>query len=163
MNSVLLDTSFLISLSDPTRPHHNVAKRYYRECIERRVPMYLSTIVASEFHARQSINDLELRNFIVLPFNIDHAMTCGLLLHDVRRDASDDRVRIKDDFKLMAQCECEGISHLLAEDGAMAKYVRRLNAAGRFMTKVVLLKDGYDPARFDGDQLSIGLAPLGAE
>ena len=80
MNSVLLDTSFLISLSDPARAHHAQAVQYYRECVHRQVPMYLSTIVISEFQVRQSINDLPLRNFVVLPFNVDHAMRCGLLI-----------------------------------------------------------------------------------
>ena len=52
MNSVLLDTSFLISLSDPARPHHADAGQYYRECVLRQVPMYLSTIVISEFQVK---------------------------------------------------------------------------------------------------------------
>jgi hypothetical protein len=80
LNAVLLDTSFLISLSDPIRPHHSVALAYYKECIRLRVRIVLSTVVASEFQVRQSITDLQLRNFIVLPFNIDHAMACGLLV-----------------------------------------------------------------------------------
>ena len=101
MNSVLLDTSFLISLSDPARAHHAQAVQYYRECVHRQVPMYLSTIVISEFQVRQSINDLPLRNFVVLPFNVDHAMRCGLLIRGLGRDPADDRVRVKDDFKLV--------------------------------------------------------------
>ena len=99
MNSVLLDTSFLISLSDPTRPHHTAAVGYYRECARRLVPMYLSTIVISEFQVKQAINDLPLRNFVVLPFNVDHAMRCGLILRQMSRDPGDDRVKVKDDFK----------------------------------------------------------------
>ncbi len=74
MNSVLLDTSFLISLSDPARAHHGVAQQFYKECIARRVPMFLSTVVISKYQVKQAINDLPLRNFIVLPFNVDHAM-----------------------------------------------------------------------------------------
>jgi predicted nucleic acid-binding protein len=76
VNSVLLDTSFLISFSDPARPQHEAAMAYYKECVRRQVPMYLSTIVISEFQVKQAINDLPLRNFVVLPFNIDHAMRC---------------------------------------------------------------------------------------
>jgi predicted nucleic acid-binding protein len=59
VNSVLLDTSFLITLSDPARERHDVALRYYKECISRHVPMMLSSVVISEFHVRQSVNDLE--------------------------------------------------------------------------------------------------------
>ena len=126
MNGVLLDTSFLISFSDPARPHHAAALSYFRECVRRQIPMYLSAIVISEFQVKQAINDLPLRNFVVLPFNVDHAMKCGLMIRNMARDPDDDRVRVKDDFKLLAQCDCEGISHLISEDAStLAKYLDR--------------------------------------
>ena len=116
--------------------------------------MYLSTIVISEFQVRQPINDLPLRNFIILPFNVDHAMACGLLLNSMPRDEADDRVRVKDDFKLMAQCECEGITHLFCEDAkTLAKYVaRRITSGGPNTTRAILMKDGFDGSCFDNGQ-----------
>lgn len=90
MNSALIDTSFLITLSDPKRAQHDTAKRYFRECIDRRVPLYLSSIVISEFQVKQAVTDLPLRNFIVLPFNIDQAMACGMLIRATPRDPGDD-------------------------------------------------------------------------
>lgn len=153
MNSVLLDTSFLISLSDPTRSHHAVAEQYYKECIARRVPMFLSTVVISEYQVKQAINDLPLRNFIVLPFNVDHAMACGLLVRAIPRDAGDDRVRVKDDFKLIAQCQCDGFSHVLSEDAStLTKYVHRFRESGHVETRSILLKDGFDAAWFENGQ-----------
>lgn len=153
MNSVLLDTSFLISLSDPARPNHGVAMDYYRECVRRQVPMYLSTIVISEYQVMQAINDLPLRNFVVLPFNVDHAMRCGLIIRQMPRDSGDDRVRVKDDFKLLAQCDCDSISHLLSEDAStLAKYLDRARETGLASTKVVLLRDGFDGAWFENGQ-----------
>ena len=153
MNSVLLDTSFLISFSDPTRTNHAVAMQYYRECVRREIPMYLSTVVISEFQVKQAINDLPLRNFVVLPFNIDHAMKCGLNIRNMARDPEDDRVRVKDDFKLLAQCDCEAISHLISEDAStLAKYLNRAREAGFATTKAVLLRDGFDTAWFENGQ-----------
>lgn len=153
MNSVLLDTSFLISLSDPTRAHHAAAVQYYRECVHRQVPMYLSTIVISEFQVKQAINDLPLRNFVVLPFNVDHAMRCGLIIRQMARDPEDDRVRVKDDFKLLAQCDCETIDHLISEDAStLAKYLDRARDTGLASTRVVLLRDGFDAAWFENGQ-----------
>jgi hypothetical protein len=153
LNSVLLDTSFLISLSDPARAHHSAAVQYYKECVHRQVPMYLSTIVISEFQVKQAINDLPLRNFVVLPFNVDHAMRCGLIIRQMPRDPEDDRVRVKDDFKLLAQCECESISHLVSEDAStLAKYLDRARDAGLATTKVMLLRDGFDTAWFENGQ-----------
>ena len=153
MNSVLVDTSFLISLSDPTRAHHDAALAYYRECVRRNVPMYLSTIVISEFQVKQAINDLPLRNFVVLPFNVDHAMRCGLIIRNMTRDLEDDRVRVKDDFKLLAQCDCETVSHLISEDAStLAKYLDRARDTGLATTKAVLLRDGFDAAWFENGQ-----------
>lgn len=153
MNSVLLDTSFLISLSDPARPHHEAAVAYYKECVRLQVPMYLSTIVISEFQVKQAINDLPLRNFVVLPFNVDHAMSCGLIIRQMARDPEDDRVRVKDDFKLLAQCDCEAISHLITEDAStLAKYLDRARNSGLAITKVILLREGFDAAWFENGQ-----------
>ncbi len=153
MNSVLLDTSFLISFADSSRSNHSVALGYYRECVRRQLPMYLSTVVISEFQVKQAIKDLPLRNFVVLPFNIDHAMKCGLLIRNMARDHEDDRVRVKDDFKLVAQCDCEAISHLISEDAStLAKYLNRASETGLASTKVVLLKDGFDAAWFENGQ-----------
>jgi hypothetical protein len=96
---------------------------------------------------------LALRNFVVLPFNIDHAMSCGLFIRNMARDIEDDRVRVKDDFKLVAQCVCESISHLLSEDaGTLAKYLRRATDAGLAGTRAVLLRDGFDPSWFENGQ-----------
>ena len=153
MNSVLLDTSFLISFSDPARAHHATAHAYYRECVRRQVPMYLSTIVISEFQVKQAINDLPLRNFVVLPFNVDHAMRCGLIIRSMARDPEDDRVRVKDDFKLLAQCDCEAVSHLISEDAStLAKYLDRARATGLATTKAVLLRDGFEASWFENGQ-----------
>lgn len=156
MNAVLLDTSFLISLSDPNRPQHDVAVMYYKECIRLRVRMMLSTIVVSEFQVRQSIMDLQLRNFIVLPFNIDHAMTCGLLAKNFPRDEGDERARVKDDMKLLAQCKCDEINYMFTEDAStLTKYAARVSTTLR----VVLLKCGFDAAHFNGGQAPLGLSP----
>lgn len=153
IDSVLLDTSFLITLADPNRAQHDTAKAYYREFILRGIPIYLSTIVVSEFQVRQSIQDLELRNFVLLPFNIDHAMTCGQLIAGHERDSGDDRVRVKDDFKLIAQSVCEGISHLVTEDASsLVKYLGRIRQQTRCSTQTLTLLGGFDPAVFENGQ-----------
>lgn len=126
---------------------------YYRECARQQITMYLSTVVISEFQVKQAINDLPLRNFMVLPFNVDHAMRCGLIIRQMPRDTGDDRVRVKDDFKLLAQCDCESITHLISEDAStLAKYLERARKAGAASTQVVLLRDGFEAAWFENGQ-----------
>jgi hypothetical protein len=153
LNSALLDTSFLITFSDPTRPHHAAADQYYQELRHRQIPMFISTIAISEFETRQSITDLPMRSFIVLPFNVDHARRCGALSDRIKRSASDDRVRVKDDLKLIAQCICEGITHLLNEDAnTLTKYLERLNPELSPPIQPVLLRDGFDATLFENGQ-----------
>lgn len=52
MIAILLDTSYLISLADPQRRHHDTAQQYLREALRRGVPLYLSVIAVSEFHVK---------------------------------------------------------------------------------------------------------------
>jgi predicted nucleic acid-binding protein len=154
--SILLDTSFLITLADPARPNHPTALRYLREALGQGAPLYLSAIVASEFQVKQAVTDLPLRNLQVLPFNIDHAMTAGNLMRVLQRDPGDDRAAVKDDVKLMAQMQCESISHVLTEDkNTLAKYLARLNELGQSSAKAILLTQGFDATWFNGGQHSL--------
>ena len=150
---MLLDPRFLIPSVDPTRANHAAAVLYHRECVQWQVPRYLSTIVISEFQVKQAINDLPLRSFVVLPFNVDHAMLCGVLIKNMTRESQDDRVRVKDDFKLLAQCECELITHLICEDAStLAKYLKRACDTGLATASAVLLRDGFDAAWLENGQ-----------
>lgn len=158
MSAFLVDTSYLISLADPGRPNHETAKSYLKEALQRGVPIYLSAIVASEFQVKQAVTDLPLRNFVVLPFNIDHAMTAGLLMRELLRDPADRREVVKEDVKLIAQAICESITHILTEDQrTLAKYVGRFNATGQSALATILLTEGFDTAWFDNGQR--GLLP----
>lgn len=157
MNGVLLDTSFLISFSDRSRDNHLVADEYYREFKRRGWTMYLSVIVASEFQVGQPIIDLPLSSFLVAPFNIDDAIECGELgkLALASRDEGDNRTRLKDDLKLIAQCKNQGISHFICEDEKLAaKYAKRLKHAGKApgLPEVILLCKGFDEAVFNNGQ-----------
>ena len=66
---VVLDTSFLITLADPGRTSHEAARQYWRHFTEQALPVFLPTIVVSEFCVRQEIPPEILRACVVLPFN----------------------------------------------------------------------------------------------
>lgn len=80
LSAFLLDTSYLITLMVVSRPNHDTANRYFLEILQKGMPLYVSTVALAEFQQKQTINDLPLRNLIVLPFNIDHAMKTGELM-----------------------------------------------------------------------------------
>lgn len=157
MRSALVDTSFLITLARPDdRPRHGVAQQYFRACIDRKVLLYLSTIVIAEFSVRQPIDDLGLRNFVVLPFVIEHAIKAGRPLGLLQRVAGDDRATVKDDIKLIAQCSIGGIDAVLTEDHrTLDRYVERLRADRHVTTRCVVLADGFDDAWFNAGRRTL--------
>nr|WP_315592951.1 hypothetical protein [uncultured Cupriavidus sp.] len=132
LNSVLLDTSFLICLSSPSRPHHRIAKQYFQRFIAAEVTMHLSTIVVSEYEVRQRIGDLGLGNFIVLPFNIDDAVTTAKIFSVMHaaRQTTDGRDAVKDDAKLLGQCVVGGVTHFATDDGPCARRIAEARGNG---------------------------------
>ncbi len=163
--SVLLDTSFLISLVNAHRPHHATAERYYRHMLQTNVPMYFSAIVASEFGIKQDIADLPLGNFRPLNFNIPHGQQAARVWNQLGlRDTGDARAVVRDDAKLIAQASHEDIGFILTEDAnTLYKYCERLRHAGHILTRAIKLADGFDAnaIREDGQAgLSFAETPL---
>lgn len=156
MASVLLDTSFLISLVDQNRANHDTAVKYYRLMLEQQVPMYFSAIVAAEFSIKQPITDLPLKNFRPIPFNIPHAKEAGRLWNVLgSRDPDAPRHVARDDVKLIAQAIHESIAFILTEDAStLCKYCERLKETGQSQMRAIKLADGFDPCaiREDGQR-----------
>lgn len=154
--SVLLDTSFLISLVDRNRPNHNVATQYYRLLLEQQSPIYFSAIVAAEISIKQPITDLPLKNFRAIPFNIPHSIESARIWNLIgMRDSGDNRAAIRDDVKLMAQASHESIPFILTEDAAtLYKYCERLRISGELKIRAIKLVDGFNSCalRIDGQK-----------
>lgn len=152
-NRVLLDTSFLISLADASRANHATAEAFLRYFMEKRIPILFSTIVASEFGVVQSVTDLPLHMFEIVPFNMPHACKAAKLNFNQARDAADDRNVVKDDFKLIAQAVEEHATHILTEDArTLFRYCERLRTEGKTSVRAVKLVDGFDVSLFEGGQ-----------
>lgn len=112
--SVLLDTSFLISLVNAKRSHHQTAVQYYRHMLQNNMPMYFSAIVAAEFGIKQAITDLPLNNFRTIQFDVPHGQQAAHLWNALgQRDDGDIRAVVRDDVKIMAQASRESISFIL--------------------------------------------------
>ena len=150
---VMLDTSFLISLVDANRAHHETAKRYYQHCLGDNVPMFVSTIALSEFAIRQPVTDLPLRNIRPLTFTVAHAVKTAALNFAAHRDANDRRDVVKDDFKLLGQIAEEAIPLLLTEDAqTLYRYCERLRTGDKIQCRAIKLVDGFEVAWFAGGQ-----------
>ena len=150
-DGVLLDTSFLISFADPTRKHHAVAVQFFKHFAAEGIPMFLSTIVASEFHQKQRVTDLPLDAVIVLPFNLIDAMHAADLdftlykgTPGVARDA------LKDDFKLLGQVKAQDIAFVITEDEkSLYRFCRELREKHILGARAIKLEEGFDTSYFD--------------
>lgn len=153
--SVLLDTSFLISLNNETRPNHETALKYYRYMLEQNITMYLSSIVVAEFSIKEKITDLPLRNFKILPFNVPDGIEAGNIFNLLGGVKSDDsRSVARDDLKIIAQGIREHIPFVLTDDvRTFYRDCERLSGFGKNI-KAIVLKHGFDSSqlRFDGQK-----------
>jgi predicted nucleic acid-binding protein len=151
-DSVLLDTSFLIALSNPAEPGHAAAQSFFRYFEEDGILMFLSTIAAAEFYQRQSLPRALFEAMIVLPFNHDDAQAAAHL--DWKRfqlaGGSGARAALKDDFKLLGQAKAGDIPFVLtADDHTLARFCAELRNADEIHTAPIRLSDGFDKSYWD--------------
>lgn len=156
--SVLVDTSFLISLYGKDRANHRTARKYFEKFIENSVEMMLSTIVISEYQQMQPIvGIISSKNYIILPYNYQDAIATAEIAYNITGEMrGSTRAEFKDDLKLMGQAKAENISFVITDDeSTLAKYCKKLSAAGMFSPKVIILKDGFDDSYFNQGQASL--------
>lgn len=150
---VLIDTSFLITLAGSNRPNHDAARKYWRHFLENQIPIFLSTIVVSEFCLRQEIPPDLLRCCVVLPFNWDDAQRAAKLDWQQVRPEGVERSALKDDVKIIAQAACADVEFVITDDTkSFFRYCQTLKERGDVKFKPIKLGDGFDRAFFDGGQ-----------
>ena len=82
-NCVLLDTSFFIRLLNEDDPLHHNALGYFRYFLEHDFIIKISTIAIAEYCERGEVNELPLKNMLIVPFNFDHAQRAGKMIAEV--------------------------------------------------------------------------------
>ena len=148
----LLDTSFLITLVNSHRVHHQVARDYYRHMIDNQIHMFVSSIAVSEFVVKEALTDLPVSNLIFLPFNVTDGIESARLCNVLVRDEGDHRQAVKDDIKLLGHGSREKIPFVLTDDKkTMFKYCNRLREANACDMKPIALVDGFDDCAFNFD------------
>ena len=150
---VVIDTSYLITLADPTRAHHETARRYWKHFMENQLPVFLPTIVVSEFCLKQEIPVEILRTCIVLPFNWDEAQKAAELDFTRLKEVADPRDSLKDDMKIIAQAEVCDAGFLITDDSrTMGRIAKALKDAGKVQFETITLENGFDRAVFNNGQ-----------
>ena len=112
-NCVLLDTSFFIRLMNEKDPLHANALGYLRYFLEHDFVVKISTIAIAEYCVRGEVNELPLKNMLIIPFNFDHARRAGKMIAEVyaekkRRGVTiTPRAIVPNDTKMFAQADVE--------------------------------------------------------
>jgi len=146
----VLDTSFLITLADPARAHHDTARRYWRHFTQQTIPLYLPTIVVSEFCVKQEIPPEILRACVVLPFNWDDALKAASLDFSKGDRGGVSRSALKDDVKIIAQAMVKDAAWIITDDTrSFYKFAQELTIAGTATFRPIKLEDGFDVSFFD--------------
>jgi len=144
MQGVVLDTSFLITLADRNRANHETARKYWKFFLESNTPIYLSTIVISEFELKQPVDNVILKSCIVLPFNHADAIKSAQLNFAKYKSAAAGRDSLKDDFKIVAQAEVQGAAFLITDDTeTLFKICGQLKTSGAITFTAIQLADGF--------------------
>ena len=119
----LLDTSFFLRFLNEEDELFINADRYYKYFLQKEIKLFISTVSIAEYCVGGSLDELPLKNLIVLPFNIKHAEKAGefgRILYDARNDKKlevDERPIIINDAKLFAQAHTnERINYYITSD-----------------------------------------------
>ncbi len=149
---ILLDTSYLITLADPSRTHHAAARSYWQHVTEQGIPIFLPTIVVSEFCIKQEIPAEILRACVVLPFNWDDAIQAASLDFSQVGRGGTSRVALKDDVKILAQAIVKDAAWVITDDTkSFHKFARSLKQSGTATFRPITLENGFDVANFDSN------------
>lgn len=155
---VVLDTSFLITLADANRQNHSAARSYWEYFMEMGIPLFLPTIVVSEFYIRQEIHPGILKRCIVLPFNWDDALKAAELDFSKFKEPKNDRVALKDDVKILAQAMIRDAAYIITDDSkTFYRFALTLvqERAAPFIP--IKLEDGFDHSYFNKGQTELKL------
>lgn len=135
-NCVLLDTSFFIRLLNEEDPLHKNALGYFRYFLEHDFVIKVSTIAIAEYCVRGEVNELPLKNMLIIPFNFDHAQRAGKMMAEVyaekkKRGATImPRAVVPNDTKMFAQADVEeDISYYGTADVECKKVYDMIKAA----------------------------------
>lgn len=138
-DGALLDTSFFLRFLNENDELFNNANNYYKYFLQKGIKLFISTISIAEYCVGGKIDELPLKNLIVLPFNIKHAEKAGefgRILYEARKDKKlelNERPIIINDAKLFAQAHTdERIKYYVTADS------RSLNIYNTIRDKIKL-------------------------
>lgn len=149
---VIVDTSFLITLGSSDRTNHQTARRYWKHFADTEMPIFLSSIVVSEFYLKQKLPPEILHSCVILPFNWDDAIIAAEIDFKTLERGENKRDVIKDDVKIIAQAIVKDAEYVITDDrSTFHRYAENLRKQNEVIFKSICLADGFDRAFFAPD------------
>lgn len=148
-NGLIVDTSFLISLADKSRVNHAAALSYWEYFRKQEDPIYLSTIVVSEFEVKQQLDPKVISACVPIVFDwMDALRTAKFEIHREQEKGVKRQV-VKDDIKIIAQAVGRNVAFAITDDhNTFTKYSEKLRKAGEVGFQTIVLRDGFDIGHF---------------
>lgn len=145
MDSVLLDTSFCIRLLKSNDDLHQNAKDYFKYFLEKKIEIFLSSIVIAEYSFKDNPANLPLDFVKIIPFDFFDGKTAGefhaILLNHKEQVVNIERNVIKDDCKLMAQLFNRNIQGYITKDRkSFSQIITPLQASKKFTLELLDLE-----------------------
>lgn len=142
MDSVLLDTSFCIRLLKSNDDLHQNAKDYFKYFLEKKIEIYLSSIVVAEYSVKDEPANLPLEFAKIIPFDFFDGKTAGefhsILLNNKEQIANLERNVIKDDCKLIAQLFNRNINGYITNDRkSFSKIISPIQSSKKFAIELI--------------------------
>jgi len=145
MDSILLDTSFCIRLLKSNDDLHQNAKDYFKYFLEKKVEIYLSSIVIAEYSVKDDPTNLPLEFVKIIPFDFFDGKTAGefhsILLNDRDIVKEIGRDVVKDDCKLIAQLFNRNIQGYITKDRkSFSKFFAPIQSSKNFQVELLDLE-----------------------
>ena len=145
MDSILLDTSFCIRLLKSNDDLHQNAKDYFKYFLEKKIEIFLSSIVVAEYSVKDDPANLPLEFVKIIPFDFFDGKTAGefhsILLNNKDQVANIERNVIKDDCKLMAQVFNRNIRGYITKDRkSFSQIIAPIQASKNFALELLDLE-----------------------
>ncbi|MFC5284281.1 hypothetical protein [Pedobacter alpinus] len=110
----------MYSIAKEQCPLHQNAKDYFKYFLEKKIEIYLSSIVIAEYSVKDDVNNLPLEFVKIIPFDFFDGKTAGefhsILINNKEQVAKIERNVIKDDCKLIAQIFNRKIGAYITKD-----------------------------------------------
>lgn len=146
----LLDTSFFLRFLNENDELFQNADNYYRYILKKGIKLFISTISIAEYCVGGNIDQLPLKNLIVLPFNIQHAEKAGKfarILYEARKEKKlevTERPIIINDAKLFAQAHTdERINYYLTADSRSSNFYKKIESIIKLNFNFIDIRTNY--------------------